>query len=144
MYQVKILIFILCISIDISKQIETRKESEPHLTTEVEESDDKAIEKEEANRTKSFVDKFRELHHKNRNKSVSYSVKHINETFEAIDNFRENFKYLFKTDDRLSNELLEFLFELDIQLSTTCSSALFNIYLAIKESEIWAMRCEFK
>ena len=90
---------------------------------------------------KSFFDKLRELHRKNGNKSVVYRVEHINQTFEAIDNLQNNMKYLFKFDDKLGIQLMSFLLSLKIQLSTTCSSAILQIYSAVKKSDIWAMKC---
>ena len=141
---IKVLIISLCLC-SVTSRIDTNKdkvqnvtESSPTLSPE----EDYEFVEEDTYHSKSFVEKLRELHNKNGNKTVTYSAKHINETFEAIDNFRENFKYLFKTDDRLAKELLGFVTELDIQLSSACSSALIRIYNAVKETEIWALRCE--
>lgn len=92
----------------------------------------------------NFIEKFRRIHSQSKNITIVTNVKHINQSFEAIRKFQKNFDYLFKTDGKSSLEFLEFLSEIDIQLSAQCSSALFRIYSSIKKTELWAMKCETK
>ena len=91
---------------------------------------------------KSFIDRMRTLHQKNGNKEVVYKVKDINETFEAIDNFQKNIKYMFAMDSRQMSEIQKFLFKLNIKLTSSCSSALFNIFQGTRRNDVWAMRCK--
>lgn len=129
---------VLCLRLEAKSDTEQNTTESPVSETTTEEDYDFA----EDDNSKGFVDKLRELHQKNGNNTVVYRSKDFNETFDTIEKFRQNFKYLFKTDDKLAIELLEFVSELDIKLTSGCSSALFRIYSAVRNSEIWGLRCK--
>ena len=99
-------------------------------------------EREDREQTQSFLDKFRQIHSENKNATFRLNVKHINETFELINDFQQKLGYFFKSDGKTGLEFIEFLSEIDIRLSSDCMAALFRIYASIQNTEFWSIKCE--
>jgi len=102
------------------------------------------IEDNQCEEKPSFLQKLKLLHNEGKNLTLRKHVKHINQTFELIRNVQTVFKSLFSTDGRAGLELLEFLSEIDLQISSECSSALYRIMTAMRNFDLWALKCKSK
>jgi len=102
------------------------------------------IEDNDSEEKPSLLQKLRLIHSEGKNLTLRKHVKHINESFELIKNAKTVFKSLFSTDGRTELEFMEFLSEIDLQLSSQCSSALLRTFSAIRKSDLWALKCKLK
>jgi len=102
------------------------------------------IEDNDCEEKSSFLEKLKLIHSEGKSFTLRKHVKHINESFELIKNVQTVFNSLFSTDGRTELQLMEFLSEIDLQLSSECSSALFRILSAIRKFDLWAFKCKSK
>jgi len=105
---------------------------------------DELIEDNDCKEKSNFFERLKLIHNEGKNITISKHVKHINQTFDLIKNATNTLKSLFPTDGRAELELLEFLSEIDLQLSSQCSKALFTIRSSVKNLDLWALKCKFK
>ena len=133
-----------CSEIEREDTTESTDSSEvsDHISAEEGEDYEEYDEDQEPTSDPSFFEKFKQIHSENQNVSISLNVKHINQTFEVINNIQQKFGQFFKTDGKTGAEVLEFLSEIDVQLSAQCSASLFKIFTAVKNSEFWALKCK--
>jgi hypothetical protein len=96
---------------------------------------------EEDNSEKSFMDRLRLLHEEGKNVTLSKHVNHINDTIKIMKNV---FKALFPSNKRTNLEIIEFLTEVDVDLSSECFNAILRIYSALQKYEFWAVKCKFE
>jgi hypothetical protein len=92
----------------------------------------------------SFIEKIKQLHDEGKNLTISKQVKHINDTFNILSNLHKVRKFLFPTNERTSLELVEFLSEIDVGLSSECLSATFKVLTSSRNGDLWALKCKFK
>jgi hypothetical protein len=102
------------------------------------------IKEEEDNSEKSFIDRFKLLHEEGKNVTFSKNVNHINDTIKIVKNVQKVFKTLFPSNERTKLEIMEFLTEVDINLSPDCFNAILRIYSAFQKYELWAIKCKFE
>jgi hypothetical protein len=98
---------------------------------------------EEDNNEKSFMDRFKLLHEEGKNVTFSKNVNHINDTIKIVKNVQKAFGTLFPTDERTKLEIMEFLTEVDINLTPDCFKAILRIYSAFQKYDLWAIKCKF-
>jgi hypothetical protein len=98
----------------------------------------------ESDRELSFIDKVKQLHDEGKNLTISKHVKHINDTFNVLNNLQKVRKFLFPINDRTRLELVEFLSEIDVGLSPECLSATYRILTSSTNGDLWALKCKFK
>jgi len=91
-----------------------------------------------------FFEKMKLIHRDGTNATINKHVKHINQTFDLIKNALDGLKPLFPTDRMAGLEFLEFLTEIDLRLSSECSSALIRILSSLRKFDFWALKCKFK
>ena len=96
------------------------------------------------NEPTSIVDRWRHLYEQGKNITIRKNVEHINQTFETLKTFGENIKYLFNepNDNREKQKAMEFLMEIDLGVTNDCYSAIIQLFKAINENKIWALKCK--
>jgi len=92
----------------------------------------------------SILQKLRVIHNEGKDSVISKHVKHINQTIGLIKNATNTLKSLFPNDGRTGLEFVEFLSEIDLQLSSQCSKALYRIFSSVNNLDYWALKCKFK
>jgi hypothetical protein len=98
----------------------------------------------ESDRELSFIEKVKQLHDEGKNLTISKHVKHINDTFNVLNNLQNVREFLFPINDRTRYEFLEFLSEIDVGLSPECLSATIRIVTSSRNGDLWALKCKFK
>lgn len=98
----------------------------------------------ESDRELSLIEKVKQLHDEGKNLTISKHVKHINDTFNVLNNLQKVRKFLFPINDRTRLELVEFLSEIDVGLSPECLSATYRILTSSTNGDLWALKCKFK
>jgi len=100
-------------------------------------------EEEEEEDNQSFIDKIKRIHQNGKNMTLSKNVKNIDSTLEILKNIQKVFGSLFKFDQRERLKLIEFLSEIDLNLSPKCMSDIVRITSGITETDLWAIKCKF-
>jgi hypothetical protein len=111
-------------------------------TTDGEDNHEIDYEEEEED-NQSFIDKIKRIHQNGKNVTLSKNVKNIDSTFEILKNIQKVFGSLFKFDQRERLKLIEFLSEIDLNLSPKCMSDIVRITSGITETDLWAIKCKF-
>jgi hypothetical protein len=115
---------------------------------EIGEEEDEEVKKEEEDSNscdkKSFVDKLKIFHEEGKSSVTGKNVKNINESFALLESAQKVFGSLFETDKRETSKLLEFLSEIDLDLSPECMSAFVRIIYALREKHLWAVKCKLR
>ena len=92
----------------------------------------------------SFIDKWRELYEQGKNVSSVKNVENINQTFDILNTFGKNMKYLFigPNDSQEKQKAIEFLMEIDLGITNQCYSALIKLIKAMGDRQMWALKCK--
>ena len=106
------------------------------------ENSDENLEEDESK--PSFIERWRELYEQGKNVSMIKNVENINQTFEVLNKFGQNMKYLFigPNDSQEKHKAIEFLLEIDLGITNQCYSALIQLFKAMGDGEMWALKCE--
>jgi len=134
-------------AIETFKNNSTAHINDYHDHNENEEGEGEEEEEEEDRNScdqKSFIDKVRFFHEEGKSSITGKNVKNINESFALLKSAQKVFGSLFQIEKREILKLLEFLSEIDSNLSPECMSAFVRIISAFREKHLWAMKCKLR